>query len=59
MPDMERITRDLEKYLVKDDPVRLARVEGKHAGEDRARWQIVGIVGFLVIVACVICTGVK
>ena len=57
MPDMERITRELKEYLVRDDPAKLARVKGRHEGADSARWQIVGVVGFLVIVACLVCAS--
>jgi hypothetical protein len=54
---MERITRELKEYLVRDDPAKLARVKGRHEGADSARWQIVGVVGFLVIVACLVCAS--
>jgi hypothetical protein len=57
MPDMERITREFEEYLVRDDPVKLARVKGRHEGVDSARWEIVGVVGFLVIIASLICAS--
>ncbi|BGE57688.1 MULTISPECIES: hypothetical protein [Pseudomonas aeruginosa group] len=39
MPDCERVLRDLELDLAETVEQR-AFVRGRHAGEDRARWQV-------------------
>nr|WP_260630543.1 hypothetical protein [Pseudomonas aeruginosa] len=39
MPDCERVLRDLELDLA-ETVERRAFIRGRHAGEDRARWQV-------------------
>lgn len=39
MPDCEGVLRDLELDLA-ETVERLAFIRGRHAGEDRARWQV-------------------
>lgn len=56
MPDMERMTRDLELHLA-EDPIERARIKGRHQGEDRARWQIVIICAFAVLMAVLVCAA--
>ncbi|MCP1652309.1 hypothetical protein [Pseudomonas nitroreducens] len=39
MPDCERVLRDLELDLA-ETVEQQAFIRGRHAGEDRARWQV-------------------
>lgn len=55
MPDMERITRSLELHLAVV-PEDRAFIQGKHAGLDAARWQIVKV-SIVVAIATVILLG--
>lgn len=54
MPDFERLQRSLEIDLA-DSPEAAAYLRGKHAGEDRARKQIVWLAA---IIACAAMTFV-
>lgn len=52
MPDMERPLRSLELHLAKT-PEEAAFLSGKHAGMDKARWQIAKLVMVLAVVTVV------
>lgn len=44
MTDLTRVNRELELHMAKDDPVQTAYLKGKHAGEDRAYYEVLGLV---------------
>lgn len=42
MPDCERVIRSLELHLA-CSPEESAFIRGRHAGEDKARWQVAAV----------------
>ena len=58
MPDFERVIRSLEVYRTRSD-VERAFVLGHHAGEDRARRQVVWVAVAIAIAAVAIAAGAE
>ena len=53
MPSYERIIDDVKRFLANSDTEK-AYVEGYIAGKSRARWEVLGIVTGLLILACIL-----
>lgn len=49
MPDFERITYQLAREAVKDDPIRTAYLKGRRAGKTQARREVVQILLFALV----------
>jgi hypothetical protein len=53
MPDMERLTRNLELHTC-DQPEAAALARGRQAGEDCTRWQVVKLAAVIAVVCIAI-----